>query len=71
MMPSPGVDLQVVKDAVASGVEGYDADIRASVRKASQGLRLTKDAAMAIASKAVRFFSLPGPSLYTYLGLFL
>ncbi|CAA6660590.1 unnamed protein product [Spirodela intermedia] len=45
---------KVVKDAVASGVEGYDADIRASVRKASQGLRLTKDAAMAIASKAVR-----------------
>ncbi|MQL87979.1 hypothetical protein Taro_020521 [Colocasia esculenta] len=44
---------KVVKDAVASGVEGYDADIRASVRKASQGLRLTKEAAMAIASKAV------------------
>ncbi|XP_038972833.1 protein TIC110, chloroplastic [Phoenix dactylifera] len=45
---------KVVKDAIASGVEGYDAEVRASVRKASQGLRLTKDAAMAIASKAVR-----------------
>ena len=45
--------LQVVKDAIASGVEGYDADARASVRKASQGLRLTKEAAMAIAGKAV------------------
>ncbi|XP_073112675.1 protein TIC110, chloroplastic [Elaeis guineensis] len=45
---------KVVKDAIASGVEGYDAEVRASVRKASQGLRLTKDAAMVIASKAVR-----------------
>ncbi|XP_072984066.1 protein TIC110, chloroplastic isoform X1 [Typha latifolia] len=45
---------KVVKDAIASGVEGYDANIRASVRKASQGLRLTKEDAMAIASKAVR-----------------
>lgn len=42
-----------MKDAIASGVEGYDADVRASVKKASQGLRLTKEAAMAIASKAV------------------
>lgn len=45
---------KVVKDAIASGVEGYDADVRVSVKKASQGLRLTKEAAMAIASKAVR-----------------
>lgn len=45
---------KVVKDAIASGVDGYDADIKASVRKAAQGLRLTKEAAMAIASKAVR-----------------
>ncbi|PKA59631.1 Protein TIC110, chloroplastic [Apostasia shenzhenica] len=45
---------KAVKDAIASGVDGYDADVRASVRKASQGLRLTKEAAMAIASKAVR-----------------
>ncbi|KAK8964807.1 hypothetical protein KSP40_PGU014691 [Platanthera guangdongensis] len=46
--------VKVVKDAIASGVDGYDADIRASVRKASQGLRLTKEAAISIASKAVR-----------------
>ncbi|XXG39938.1 hypothetical protein AAC387_Pa01g0770 [Persea americana] len=45
---------KVVKDAIAAGVDGYDADVRASVRKASQGLRLKRDAAMAIASKAVR-----------------
>ncbi|XP_020581658.1 protein TIC110, chloroplastic isoform X2 [Phalaenopsis equestris] len=45
---------KVVKDAISSGVDGYDADIRASVRKAAQGLRLTKESAMAIASKAVR-----------------
>ncbi|CAL9130454.1 protein TIC110, chloroplastic-like [Musa acuminata AAA Group] len=45
---------KVVKDAIASGVEGYDAEVRNSVRKASKGLRLTTDAAMAIASKAVR-----------------
>ncbi|XP_020093694.1 protein TIC110, chloroplastic [Ananas comosus] len=45
---------KVVKDAIASGVEGYDAEVRASVRKAAQGLRLKKEDAMAIASKAVR-----------------
>ncbi|XP_058092916.1 protein TIC110, chloroplastic-like [Magnolia sinica] len=45
---------KVVKDAIAAGVEGYDADVRASVRKASKGLRLKRDAAMTIASKAVR-----------------
>ncbi|KAF5186744.1 hypothetical protein FRX31_023661 [Thalictrum thalictroides] len=45
---------KVVRDAIAAGVEGYDADMRASVRKAARGLRLTKDAAMDIASKAVR-----------------
>lgn len=45
---------KVVKDAIAAGVDGYDADVRDSVRKASQGLRLKRDAAMAIASKAVR-----------------
>ncbi|KAF9594954.1 hypothetical protein IFM89_035524 [Coptis chinensis] len=45
---------KVVRDAIASGVDGYDADVRASVRKAAHGLRLTKDAAMDIASKAVR-----------------
>ncbi|KAF8397006.1 hypothetical protein HHK36_018644 [Tetracentron sinense] len=45
---------EVVKDAIAAGVDGYDADVRASVRKAAYGLRLTREAAMAIASKAVR-----------------
>lgn len=45
---------KVVKDAIASGVEGYDTDVRASVQKASKGLRLTQEAAMNIASKAVR-----------------
>lgn len=45
---------KVVKDAIASGVDGYDADVKANVRKAAHGLRLTREAAMSIASKAVR-----------------
>ncbi|GLT43216.1 hypothetical protein SLA2020_171830 [Shorea laevis] len=45
---------KVVRDAVASGVDGYDADVRKAVRKAAHGLRLTREAAMSIASKAVR-----------------
>ncbi|XP_057549314.1 protein TIC110, chloroplastic [Amaranthus tricolor] len=45
---------KVVKDAIASGVDGYDAEVKASVRKAAQGLRLTREAAMSIAGKAVR-----------------
>ncbi|KAK6938221.1 Protein TIC110, chloroplastic [Dillenia turbinata] len=45
---------KAVKDAIAAGVDGYDADIRESVRKAAHGLRLTREAAMSIASKAVR-----------------
>lgn len=45
--------FQVVKDAIASGVDGYDADVKASVRKAAHGLRLTREAAMSIAGKAV------------------
>lgn len=45
---------KVVRDAIAAGVDGYDPDVRASVKKAAHGLRLTKDAAMDIASKAVR-----------------
>ena len=44
---------QVVKEAIAAGVDGYDADIKKSVRKAAHGLRLTREAAMSIASKAV------------------
>lgn len=45
---------KLVKEAIASGVDGYDAEIRKSVRKAAYGLRLTREVAMTIASKAVR-----------------
>lgn len=45
---------KVVKEAIAAGVDGYDADIKKSVRKAAHSLRLTREAAMSIASKAVR-----------------
>ncbi|XP_050218025.1 protein TIC110, chloroplastic [Mercurialis annua] len=45
---------KVVKEAIASGVDGYDMDVKKAVRKAAHGLRLTRDAAMSIASKAVR-----------------
>lgn len=44
----------VVREAVAAGVDGYDAEIKRSVRKAAHGLRLTREVAMSIASKAVR-----------------
>ncbi|KAK2386625.1 protein TIC110, chloroplastic [Trifolium repens] len=45
---------KVVMEAIASGVDGYDAEIRKSVRKAAHGLQLTREIAMSIASKAVR-----------------
>ncbi|KAJ6433318.1 hypothetical protein OIU84_017085 [Salix udensis] len=45
---------KVVKDAIASGVDGYDADVKKAVRKAAHGLRLTREAAISIAGKAVR-----------------
>ncbi|KAG4955046.1 hypothetical protein JHK87_040640 [Glycine soja] len=45
---------KVVKEAIASGVDGYDAEIQKSVRKAAHGLRLTREVAISIASKAVR-----------------
>ncbi|XP_058747968.1 protein TIC110, chloroplastic [Vicia villosa] len=45
---------KIVKDAIASGVDGYDDEVKKSVRKAAHGLRLTKETAMSIASKAVR-----------------
>ncbi|KAK6163835.1 hypothetical protein DH2020_000699 [Rehmannia glutinosa] len=45
---------KVVKEAVAAGVDGYDAEIKKAVRKAAFGLRLTREVAMSIASKAVR-----------------
>jgi hypothetical protein len=45
--------FQAVKEAIASGVDGYDADVKKSVRKAAHGLRLTREVAMSIAGKAV------------------
>ncbi|CAN6460258.1 unnamed protein product [Victoria cruziana] len=45
---------KVVRDVINAGVDGYDEDLKARVRKASQGLRLTRDASMDIVSKAVR-----------------
>lgn len=45
--------FQVVKEAIASGVGGYDELIRKKVRKTAHGLRLTRDVAMSIASKTV------------------
>uniref|UniRef100_A0A2N9J8N2 Protein TIC110, chloroplastic n=1 Tax=Fagus sylvatica TaxID=28930 RepID=A0A2N9J8N2_FAGSY len=45
---------KAVKEAIASGVDGYDADVKKSVRKAAHGLRLTREVAMSIAGKAVR-----------------
>lgn len=59
--------MQVVDDAISAGIDGYDADMKAAVRNAATGLRLTQQAAMDIASKAVsnlplstyRFFSNP------------
>lgn len=45
---------KVVKDAIASGVDGYDADVKEAVRKAAHGLRLSREIAMSIAGKAVR-----------------
>ena len=45
--------FQVVREAISSGVDGYDAETRKSVRKAAHGLRLSRETAMSIASKAV------------------
>ncbi|KAK2652948.1 hypothetical protein Ddye_012804 [Dipteronia dyeriana] len=45
---------KVVRDAISSGVDGYDSETKKAVRKAAHGLRLTMEAAMSIASKAVR-----------------
>ncbi|CAA2951299.1 Protein TIC110, chloroplastic [Olea europaea subsp. europaea] len=45
---------KVIKEAIAAGVDGYDAEVKKSVRKAAFGLRLTRGVAMSIASKAVR-----------------
>ncbi|KAL6508995.1 hypothetical protein OROHE_021554 [Orobanche hederae] len=45
---------KIVKEAIAAGVDSYDAEMKKSVRKAASGLRLTREVAMSIASKAVR-----------------
>lgn len=45
---------KVVDEAISAGVDGYDSEMKAKIQKAAQGLRLTKEAAMAITSKAVR-----------------
>ncbi|XP_027090876.1 protein TIC110, chloroplastic-like isoform X2 [Coffea arabica] len=45
---------KVVKEAIAAGVDGYDAEIKKAVRKAAFGLCLPREVAMNIASKAVR-----------------
>ncbi|XP_051113246.1 protein TIC110, chloroplastic [Andrographis paniculata] len=45
---------KIVKEAIASGVDGYDMETRKTVRKAAFGLRLTREIALSIASKAVR-----------------
>ncbi|XP_045824097.1 protein TIC110, chloroplastic-like [Trifolium pratense] len=45
---------KVVMEAIASGVDGFDAEVRKSVRKSAHGLQLTREIAMSIASKAVR-----------------
>ncbi|XP_058767994.1 protein TIC110, chloroplastic-like [Vicia villosa] len=45
---------KIVMEAIASGVDGYDAEIKKSVRKAAHSLQLTREIAMSIASKAVR-----------------
>nr|GMD14051.1 protein TIC110, chloroplastic [Ipomoea batatas] len=45
---------KAVKEAISGGVDGFDPDVRKAVRKAAYGLRLTREVAMSIASKAVR-----------------
>ncbi|KAL7599353.1 protein TIC110, chloroplastic-like [Lactuca sativa] len=47
---------KVVKEAIAAGVDGYDADVKQAVRKAAYGLRITREVAMSIAGKAVSVF---------------
>ncbi|KAJ7564728.1 hypothetical protein O6H91_02G030900 [Diphasiastrum complanatum] len=45
---------KVVDDAIAAGVDGYDAEMKMAVRNTATGLRLSQETAMTIASKAVR-----------------
>lgn len=50
--------MQTVDDAISSGIDGYDADMKVAVRNGVTGLRLTQEAAMEIAAKAVSNFHL-------------
>ncbi|KAF3796267.1 TIC110 protein [Nymphaea thermarum] len=45
---------KVVRDVITLGIDGSDNDLKAEIRKASQGLRLSRDASMAIVNKTVR-----------------
>ncbi|KAK7315587.1 hypothetical protein VNO77_34144 [Canavalia gladiata] len=45
------VALLKLRDAMASGVDGHDDDIKKSVIKAAHGLRLNRETVMSIASK--------------------
>lgn len=45
--------VQTVDDAISAGIDGYDADMKAAVRNGVVGLRLSQEAAMEIAAKAV------------------
>ena len=45
--------FQVVREAVGAGVDGYDAFIKQSVKKAAYRLRLSREVAMSIAGKVV------------------
>ncbi|XAR58860.1 hypothetical protein NMG60_11014426 [Bertholletia excelsa] len=49
-----GLFEKVVRDAISAGVDGYDAEVQQSVRKAAHGLHLTREVAMSIADKEVR-----------------
>ena len=44
---------EVVQDAIASGADGYDAEIQKAVRKATHGQQPTREVAMSIANRAV------------------
>lgn len=40
-------------DAISAGIDGYDAEMKNAVRNGVTGLRLSQEAAMNIAAKAV------------------
>lgn len=44
---------EVVKDAIESGTDGYDAEIQKAVRKAAHGQNLTGEVSMSFTNKAV------------------